>query len=50
VVAALIDPDRRISLDEDLSNNAVRNEPSGVPRVWERALWAAELVLGGIVP
>jgi hypothetical protein len=48
VVAVLLDPERRILLDGDLSNNAIA--PGGMPRVWERALYAAELALGGFLP
>jgi hypothetical protein len=50
LVAATIDPDRHILLDDDLTNNSLRTDPSLMPRVWERTLYAAELLIGGVLP
>jgi hypothetical protein len=47
----VIDPDHRILLDDDLSNNAARRGRSLVAlRVLERAVFAAELGLLVAVP
>jgi hypothetical protein len=48
-VAALVDPDRRILIDDNLLNNAASTSTS-VPRIWERAIYWSELALGGIWP
>src|SRR5690606_23090764 len=49
LIAAVVDPDRKISLDDNLLNNAARlTTPSG--RVWERATYAAQLALTGVLP
>lgn len=51
LAAVVIDPERRILLDEDLSNNAARRDRSRVGlRVLERAVFAAELGLLVAVP
>jgi hypothetical protein len=51
LAAVVIDPDHRILLDEDLSNNAARRGRSLVAlRVLERAVFAAELGLLVAVP
>jgi hypothetical protein len=51
LAAVVIDPDHRILLDEDLSNNASRRGRSLVAlRVLERAVFAAELGLLAAVP
>jgi hypothetical protein len=44
LTSVVIDPDQKISLDERFSNNAASRHPSRIaPRVFERALYAAEL-------
>jgi hypothetical protein len=48
-VAALVDPEQRILLDDNLLNNATRAQ-RGAPRVWERAIYWSELALGGLWP
>lgn len=51
LAAVVIDPEHRILLDEDLSNNAARRGKSRVAlRVLERAVFAAELGLLAAVP
>lgn len=49
VVAAVVDPDRRILIDDDLTNNATGGGMAA-PRVWERATYLAQLALGGPLP
>ncbi len=49
LVSAVVDPDRRISLDDNLLNNATRlNTASG--RVRERATFVAQALLTGVLP
>lgn len=51
LAAVVIDPEHRILLDEDLSNNASRRGGSLIAfRVLERAVFAAELALLAAVP
>ena len=50
LIGVVIDPERRVLLDDDLSNNAARNEDQGAPRSLERLLYLAELLLGGGLP
>jgi hypothetical protein len=45
-----VDPEQRVLLDDDLSNNAASNVNRGSPRSLERLLYAAELLLGGALP
>ena len=51
LVAAVVDPDRRILLDADLTNNAVRAEPAkfGIHTL-ERAGFVAEALVHAIAP
>jgi len=49
-VAAVVDPDLHVLLDDDLTNNAGRRGPARVPRLVERGLYAAELLLGVVGP
>jgi hypothetical protein len=47
VVSAVIDPERRVLLDADLTNNAWSVDPSSLaPRVLERAAFAGGVILG----
>ena len=51
LVAAVIDPDRRVLLDEDLTNNARREGGSILaPRVLDHASFAAGVALWAIAP
>jgi hypothetical protein len=50
LVAATVDPDSKILLDDDLSNNAVRSGPGTTARLVERALYAGELLQGAFGP
>jgi hypothetical protein len=45
LIAAVVDPDGAISLDDDLLNNARSTDPAGAPRSLERATYLAELLL-----
>jgi hypothetical protein len=46
----VVDPDLRILLDDDLSNNTAQRASAWVPRLVERGLYASELVLGVVGP
>lgn len=50
LVGVTVDPDHRVLLDDDLTNNAASNEDQGAPRSFERLLYWAELLLGGGLP
>ncbi|EYF02042.1 M1 family metallopeptidase [Chondromyces apiculatus] len=51
LVAAIVDPDFRVLLDEDLTNNAHHLDPARLaPRVLERATFAAGAALWAIAP
>lgn len=50
LVAAVVDPERRIAIDENQLNNAVSTQARPPWRSLERATYAAELVLGAIGP
>jgi hypothetical protein len=50
IVAAIVDPERRVLLDDNLLNNATSREPPGVPRVTERASYLAQLLLAFFGP
>jgi hypothetical protein len=51
LVAVVIDPEHRILLDENFSNNAKRDGKSTLGgAVLERALYSAEAVLWGLQP
>jgi hypothetical protein len=50
IVAAIVDPERRVLLDDNLLNNAASREPPGVDRVTERATYLAQLLLALIGP
>jgi len=45
LVGALVDPERRITLDHDLTNNAFRSSPESGGRILERSVYAAYLLL-----
>ncbi len=47
---ALVDPDQRVLLDDDLMNNAVAREATPSTRTFERALYVAELALAWFGP
>lgn len=51
--AAIVDPDRRVTLDEDPTNNFATTpgqESGGAPRTLERASYWSTLILGAIAP
>jgi hypothetical protein len=51
--AAIVDPDRRVMLDQDPTNDfatAQGQSRAGAPRVLERATWWAELMAGALAP
>lgn len=50
LVGVTVDPDLRLLLDEDLTNNAASRVEQGSPRSLERLLYAAELLLAGGLP
>jgi Peptidase family M1 domain len=50
LVAVTVDPDERVLLDDDLSNNAAGSADQGAPRSFERVAYALELLLGGGLP
>lgn len=50
VVSAVVDPDLKILLDDDLANNAVTRAPAVPFRTIERALYCTELLLGAMGP
>lgn len=47
---ALVDPETRILLDDNLSNNAASPRPASAPRLTERLLYAAALLLSWLGP
>ncbi len=50
LVGVTVDPDTSVLLDDDLSNNAAGSDDRGAPRVFERLLYFAELLLSGGLP
>lgn len=50
LVSAVVDPDLKVLLDDDLANNAVTRRPATPLRTVERALYFTELLLGAIGP
>ncbi len=50
LVGAIVDPERRVTLDENLFDNSLAAKPTGMTRLRERALWRAELLLGAFGP
>jgi hypothetical protein len=50
LVGVTVDPELRVLLDDDLTNNAAATKDLGAPRVLERALYFAELLLSGGLP
>jgi len=50
LVGVTIDPEPRVLLDDDLTNNAASRDDQGAPRSLERILYAVELLLGGGLP
>jgi hypothetical protein len=50
LVGITVDPERRVLLDDDLTNNADASVPQGSPRSLERLTYWAELLLGGGLP
>lgn len=50
LVAANVDPDLRVLIDDDLVNNGAVKKPSVASRVFERATYLVELLLGALGP
>ena len=50
VVAVRLDPEQRILLDDDFSNNAISIDGGSAPRTLERSLYVAQTLLGGLGP
>src|SRR6185503_17435135 len=50
LVGVTVDPDQRVLLDDNLTNNAASADNQGAPRTLERLLYAAQLLLGGGLP
>lgn len=50
VVAVRVDPDERVLLDDDLSNNWLDTRGATAPRSLERALYVAQTALGAVGP
>jgi hypothetical protein len=47
---AVVDPEHRVLIDDDLFNNAATRAPTGTWRSLERSLYVAQLALGALVP
>jgi hypothetical protein len=50
LVAAEVDPELRVLLDDDLTNGAVRRDKASSWRIVERGTYLEELLLGGVGP
>ncbi len=50
IVAVSVDPEQRILLDDDLTNNWLSSKTVRAPRDFERGLYAAQLLLGAVGP
>jgi Peptidase family M1 domain len=50
IVAVSVDPEQRILLDDDLTNNWVSSKTVREPRDFERGLYAGQLLLGVVGP
>lgn len=50
LVGVTVDPEQRVLLDDDLTNNATSSHDQGAPRSLERLLYWSELLLGGGLP
>jgi len=50
LISVNVDPEQRILLDEDRSNNWLSSDGSSAPHCRERALYAAQLLLGALGP
>jgi hypothetical protein len=50
LIGVTVDPEQRVLLDDDLTNNAASTKDQGAPRSLERLLYWAELLLGGGLP
>jgi hypothetical protein len=50
ISAVVVDPEQRILLDDDLTNNWVNSQTVRAPREFERGLYAAQLLLGAVGP
>jgi hypothetical protein len=50
LVGVSVDPERRVLLDDDLTNNSASIEDQGVPRSLERLSYWLQLLLAGGLP
>jgi hypothetical protein len=50
ILAVIVDPEQRILLDDDLSNNWASTSGGSAPRSLERSLYVAQSLLGGVGP
>jgi hypothetical protein len=50
LLSVRVDPERRVLLDDDLTNNTAGTEDEGSPRSLERLLYAMQLLLAGGLP
>ncbi len=50
LVSAVVDPERRVSIDDSLLDNAQRRHRAGPSRTLERAIYAGQLLLGALAP
>jgi len=50
LVGVVVDPERRVLLDDDLTNNAAASLAQGAPRSLERLMYALQLLLSGGLP
>ncbi len=50
LVGVTIDPERRVLIDDDLTNNAARSEDQGTPRSLERLVYWTQLLISGGLP
>jgi hypothetical protein len=50
LVGVTVDPERRVLLDDDLTNNGGQTVDQGSPRVLERLLYVCQLLLAGGLP
>lgn len=48
LVGITVDPEQRVLIDDDLTNNAAATEAQGAPRSLERLLYFCQLLLGGL--
>jgi hypothetical protein len=50
LAAALVDPERKVLLDDDFENNFIAARGPGTRRLWERSVYEAGLLAAGVAP